>query len=125
MQYNQNYTESYTLRTEIAILQEDINSQNPGIHKFTIPAIMTGEKVGTMYVHAKNSANKRLLKSTIAKTTFDPTIDLRVPKEYTAFFGADIIPKGTKFIVAFIGGDINNIRIIGRYDSLEDVMEVM
>ena len=58
MQNNDIYLDINNLRLEIAILQEDINSQNPGIHKFIIPAIMTGEKVGTMYVHAKNSANK-------------------------------------------------------------------
>ena len=116
-----NYLDINNLRLEIAILQENIDSQNPGIHKFTIPSIITGEKVGTIYIQTKNSANRKLLKSTIAKTTFDPTIELRVPKEYTAFFGADIIPKGTRFIVAFIGGNVNNIRIIGRYDSLEDM----
>ena len=27
-----------------------------------------------------------------------------------------IIPKGTRFIVAYIGANVNDIKIIGRYD---------
>ena len=42
---------------------------------------------------------------------------LKVPKEYTYFYEGDVMPAGTKFIVAFIGGNINDIKIIGRYDN--------
>ena len=108
-------------RMEIAILQEDIDSQNPGIHKFTIPALITGTSLGTIYTMANNVANKTILRTNAAVTNFDNTFSLRVPKEYTVFFGADIIPKGTKFIIACVGGNINDIRIIGRYDSIEDM----
>ena len=92
------------------------NNQTYLDQDFKIPAIMTGEKVGTVYTPTKNSANKKIYKGTTTKTTFDDEITLKVPLEYTAFFGKRIVPKGTKFIVAFIGGDINNIRIVGRYD---------
>ena len=108
---NQTYLDQDNLRLEIAILQEDVKSQDPGEANFKIPAIMTGE-----YTPTKNSANKKIYKGTTTKTTFDDEITLKVPLEYTAFFGKRIVPKGTKFIVAFIGGDINNIRIVGRYD---------
>lgn len=113
---NQTYLDQDNLRLEIAILQEDVKSQDPGEANFKIPAIMTGEKIGTVYTPTKNSANKKIYKGAATKTTFDDEITLKIPLEYTAFFGKRIVPKGTKFIVAFIGGDINNIRIVGRYD---------
>ena len=113
---NQTYLDQDNLRLEVAILQENIKSQDPGEANFKIPAIMTGEKIGTVYTPTKNSANKKIYKGTTTKTTFDDEITLKIPLEYTAFFGKRIVPKGTKFIVAFIGGDINNIRIVGRYD---------
>ena len=116
MQYIQYYTESYTLRTEIAILQEDVDAKNPSIHKFSIPALITNNNVNKLYTPTPNIVNKNILKSNTAVTTFDSTIDLRLPKEYTAYSDSDIIPKGTKFIVCFVGGNINDIRIIGRYD---------
>lgn len=111
------------LRTEIAILQEDIDSQNPSIHKFKIPSLITGTRIGDVYTNTNNIANKNILKTTLVHTKFDDIINLRVPKEYTAFFGAPIVPKGTRFIIACVGGNINDIKIIGRYDSIED-MEV-
>ena len=48
---------------------------------------------------------------------FKNVIKLKVPKEYTYFYEGDVMPAGTKFIVAFIGGNINDIKIIGRYDD--------
>ena len=119
--YQANGINTSYFRTEIAILQEDINSQSPGIHKFKIPILSTEDTVGTVYTPMNNRANKNILKSTVAKTVFDNTINLRVPKEYTVFYGADIIPKGTRFIVTFVGGNVNDIKIIGRYDNIEDM----
>ena len=115
-QDNQSYMAQDNLRLEIAILQEDIKSQDPGSAKFKVPTIMTGDDVGYNCASSKNSANKDIYrcKSTV---TYDDTITLKVPLEHTAFFGKRIVPKGTKFIVAFIGGDINNIRIVGRYNG--------
>ena len=43
-----------------------------------------------------------------------------MPKEYTVYYGRRIIPKGTRFIVAFIGGNLNDIKIVARYDSADD-----
>lgn len=118
MKYDQNYTESYTLRTEIAVLQEDVDANNPSIHKFTIPALITNNTVSKIYTPTPNIINKSILKSNTAVTSFDSTIDLVLPKEYTIFSKSDIIPKGTRFIVCFVGGNINDIKIIGRYDYI-------
>ena len=68
---NQTYLDQDNLRLEIAILQEDVKSQDPGEANFKIPAIMTGEKIGTVYTPTKNSANKKIYKGATTKTTFD------------------------------------------------------
>ena len=108
------------LRLEIAVCQEDLNATNPGICKFTIPVLFTDPTIGTFYTPNTNISNKTFGNSSLAITNIDDTIDLYVPKEYTMFYGKDIIPKGTRFIVAFIGANLNDIRIIGRYDNLEE-----
>lgn len=119
MNYPENYVSSSNLRLEIAIAQQDIDAKSPGICKFKIPALVSNDTVGTVYITGDNIINKTLGNSGNIFTKFDNTIDLYVPKEYTVFYGADIIPAGTRFIVGFVGANINDIRIIGRYDNLE------
>lgn len=112
---------SDALRMEIAILQEDINSQNPGVAKFKIPVLVPSINNETIYTNGKNIINKnRIGTASLGYTNVTDILTLKVPKEYTVFYGADIVPKGTRFIVAFIGGNINDIKIISRYDSLEE-----
>ena len=119
MQTSNSFTSTNNLRLEIAILQEDIEAQNPGVHEFKIPVISTGETVGTVYTRTK-TANKKKTTRSVSRTQFDNTISLRVPKEYTVYYGKRIIPKGTRFIVACIGGNLNDIKIVDRYDSADD-----
>lgn len=120
MDYPNNYTTSDTLRLEIAICQQDIDIYEPGKVIFTIPAIISNDNIGITYTGNYNIANKKNTSTpSIGVTTLDNTVKLTVPKEYTRWYGADIIPKGTKFIVAFIGGNMNDIKIIGRYDSID------
>lgn len=96
------------LRTEIAILQEDIEKKET-YAKFTIPAIMTNNIVS----HISSSSGNKNTNGYIIN--IEDTILLKIPLEYIYFYDGDIIPKGTKFIVVFIGGNINDIKIIGRY----------
>lgn len=117
----QNLNELYRdgLRTEIAILQEDVDAKCPGVAKFTIPVLMTESKVTTFVGYnniINNNRNANILNSSI---NLNNSIDLFIPTEYTYFCGKDIVPKGTRFIVSFISSNINDIRIIGRYDYLE------
>ena len=44
------------------------------------------------------------------------TIEIKIPLEYTYFYDGYVIPAGTRFIVAYIGANVNDIKIIGRYD---------
>ena len=46
--------------------------------------------------------------------TSEMTIDLYIPKYLTIDIEGDTITKNTKFLVAFVGGNLNNCQIIGR-----------
>ena len=94
----QSYNESDNFRIEIAILQEPIKAFIPGFAKFKIPPLMTD----------KNNVNNQ--------TSEDTYIELYVPYEYTFCWGADVVAEGTRFLVASVGANLNDLRIIGRYD---------
>ena len=113
-----NVADKERLRLEIAILQEDVKASNPGTAKFKIPIIMTDMVIGQTVI-----SNTILSKSNLRNTSVNisNTVDLFIPTEYTYFYGTDIVPKGTRFIVAFIGGNVNDIKIIGRYDNKGDI----
>ena len=97
--YQANGINTSYFRTEIAILQEDIDSQSPGIHKFKIPILSTEDTVGTVYTPMNNRANKNILKSTVAKTVFDNTIKTPVgeinitPNRENIIYSSDTIKK--------------------------------
>ena len=95
--------DSDNLRIEIAILKEKIHAFIPEYGKFNIPAIMESKGV-------KNASNED-----------NDFIWLYVPYEYTFAWGNEWIPAGTRFVVADIGGNVNDIRIIGRYDRNREV----
>lgn len=108
------------IRIEIAVALEDIDAESPGIVKFKIPVLQSGTDITTSYIDNRTLMNRTLAISKMSNVTMDDFIELRVPKEYTVYYGKPIIPKGTRFLVAFIGGNINDMRIIGRYDYIEE-----
>ena len=106
------------LRIEIAYLQEEIESANPPTKaKFKIPVIMTEDRVTSLVTSNKNILNRSNGNISGSPIHLDNTIELPVPLEYTYFYGADKVPKDTRFLVAFVGANVNDIKIIGRYDS--------
>ena len=94
------------LRLEIAVLQHDIDAFNMKtsgqVASFYIPAVVAA---------ADGSRPKK------------DSLRLYVPFEYTFTYGEDIIPKGVEFLVAFIGGDVNNGRIIARLTPFTDNLQ--
>ena len=82
--------DSDNLRIEIAILKEKIHAFIPEYGKFNIPAIMESKGV-------KNASNED-----------NDFIWLYVPYEYTFAWGNEWIPAGTRFVVADIGGNVND-----------------
>ena len=94
----QSYLENDNLRIEIAVLQEPIKAFIPGFAKFKIPALMSDQsRLNT-------------------QTSDDVYIELYVPYEYTFCWGSDIVAEGTRFLVASVGGNLNDMRVIGKYD---------
>ena len=119
MSTNINMIDKERLRTEIAILQEDVPANNPGIAKFKIPVIITENIVGHISLSGA-ILNKKTNKNIVTSINAEDTIKLRIPTEYTYFYGAKIVPAGTRFIVTFVGASVNDIKIIGRYDYNEN-----
>lgn len=110
------YENLNNFRQEIAVLQQEINKYDPPSDaKFIIPALMGN--LSTEKTVSNNSSN--ILNTTnnlgIGKTTTSNYVTLAVPKEYVINYPKKYVPKGTMFIVGFIGGDITTAKIVGRY----------
>lgn len=108
-----------------AILYETVNKyEKQGIkHPFYIKALVPLEKEAgqTINIDKSNIYNKDLNWLSTYTMTSEITIDLFLPKYLMMDYPSKYIPKGTKFLVAFIGGNLNNCQIIGRcYDEYED-----
>ena len=105
------------LRIEIAILQEDIDSRTQQLGKFKIPTVMINEKKGIIHTPSNNIRNTSSAISKSSSIKFNDHINLIVPYYLRIFYGKPKIPKGTKFLVSFTAGNINDGRIIGFYDQ--------
>ena len=104
------------LRLEIAVLQEDRDPKNPGTARFKIPTLLTEDTIVSIQTTNTNIRNKVNGNLNTSGVNIENTIDIKVPLEYTYFYDGYIIPEGTRFIVAYIGANVNDIKIIGRYD---------
>ena len=108
---------NYTFIHE-AILYEDVNkTENPQVkHPFYIKVLVPLEsEVGrTIVVQRNNIMNSDLTMLSTQPMNSEITIDLYIPKQLYIDFDGDKIPKGSKFLVCFIGGNINACQIIGR-----------
>ena len=104
------------LRLEIAVLQEDIDPKNPGTARFKIPTLLTEDTIASIQTANTNIKNKVNGNLNTSSVNIENTIDIKVPLEYTYFYDGYVIPKDTRFIVAYIGANVNDIKIIGRYD---------
>ena len=104
------------MRIEIAILQDDLDAKKAGWARFKIPVIMTEDRVARFMTNNSNIVNKRNANLARAYIDIENTTELYVPQEFTYFAGVDVIPRGTRFLVCFVGGNVNDAKIIGRYD---------
>ena len=109
----------YTNYTYIheALLYETIDKyENPDIkHPFYIKALVPLEsEVGrTIRIQRNNIMNKDLTGLSTNVMTSEITLDIYIPKNIIMDYPDKYIPKGTKFLVCFIGGNINNCHLIG------------
>lgn len=101
---------------EIAILMDNIDKEN-NIGRFIIPTLTPSYSTKRLVksTKPKNSTNNIINNNIIGVTeiTEQNYVTLTVPNY---LFNNDINYKeGDKFIIVFVGGDINKIRIIGVY----------
>jgi hypothetical protein len=102
-------------KIEFAVLVNDCNKYYPGYQDFQIPCLAAGATTSKNNQTSSGLANKNT-NIGVNKASSSSNIYLRLPKEYTIFYPKKIIPAGTKFLVAFVGGDATKPVIIGRYD---------
>ena len=102
-----------------AILYETISKhEEQGVkHPFYIKSLVPLETdVGhTINIDRSNLANLDLSWLSTYTLRSENTLDLIIPYYLIQDYpDPDIIPKGTKFLVCFVGGNINKCQIIGR-----------
>lgn len=110
------------IRIEIAISMQAFNAFTPGIYRFKIPVLMTENTVSRFSTSSANIVNRRNGNIGSSSVSIDNGIDLYVPYEFIFDYGNELIPVGTKFLIAFVGANINDCKIIGRYDQSTDKM---
>lgn len=116
---NENYYENLDLRyIEIAEAAETFYTYESSA-LFYIPVLMpmidsTNKITEKPLPSNRNILNKNRPKIS-AKAYSTGSISIPLHEERLGSWYKNRVPKGTKFMVAFIGGDINKCRIIGRY----------
>ena len=104
--------------THEAILYEVVDKYEEGDpkHPFFIKALVPLEKEAgqTININKANIYNKDRNWLATYSMTSEITIDLIIPRFIKMDYPDKYIPKGTKFLVTFIGGNLNNCQIIGR-----------
>lgn len=116
---SENYYEKLDLKyPEIAIAAHRFYTTDSSA-RFYIPVLMPLIGSDSSSNRTRIPPNTNILNkdrpsiSSSAYSTGSVSIPLR--EERLGHFYRNIVPKGTKFIVIFIGGDINNMAILGRY----------
>jgi hypothetical protein len=108
---NQDY-----MRIEIATLVKDLEIISSDKGKFNIPVLMTNKDTTTVVSSNSNIVNTSSKKK--SKIDINDYIELSVPIAFKMFFTENkYIPKGTRFLVTFVGANVNDARIVGIYDS--------
>lgn len=134
-----NFYEDLDLKyPEIAIAMQDIDKVNPGKVLFSIPILTPGSDTNKITEEkirqdSRQLANKDMRPVDIQTITKTNYIEIEVPSELCCTFNDEFkilhnnsnanvqiipinryIPKGSKWIVVFLGGDVTNPRIIAR-----------
>jgi hypothetical protein len=100
------------MRIEKAILQQDINKYYPGTATFTLPSLAPSAVDYTESTQRLKSANKNSTFTT-SSYSLSATISLPIPKSILHDYKTKIVPAGTVFLVAFVGGNMTVPTIIG------------
>lgn len=130
---------------ELAICVDRIDRYDPGSPKFIIPVLTptmskTDEQIKTVYQNTANLLNGDISPE-VSTISMSNTLTIPLPREICGGIDTKIldslvsainslggsanidysdryIEKGSKWIVAFVGGDITNPKIIAPYEPL-------
>lgn len=101
-----------------AILYETVNKYEESNlkHPFYIKSLVPLEDEAGQIINIdkSNLVNTDLTWLSTYTMTSEITLDLIIPKYLVSDYPNKFIPKGTKFLVCFVGGNINKCQIIGR-----------
>ena len=108
--------------TEVGILSSPCIKYKPGYQTFYIQALnpmnLKSNTKQTVPVKNNNIINKKGITS--GKIEVGSNILIEMPKEVARNFPTKFIPPGTRFIISFLGGDINKPVVVGRdYDGYQ------
>lgn len=118
---NNDYVEGVDLAyPQIAVLAEKCSKYSPGYRAFYIPALMgyKGQSLSNDNRVPLNTSNLQNDNKNVGLNgyTLGSTIRLYIPQNVCAYAPADkhgIMHPGVKFLIVFVGGDINKPYIIG------------
>jgi len=102
---------------EIALLVSTCNKYEPGEQKFylqSVTPLKDGAGQDSSVTVSNNNLTNKDSSSGTSSTSTSSSITLTLPKDISRWYPKKWIPPGTRFIVAFIGGDITKPHIIGR-----------
>lgn len=116
-------TNSGITTTEVGILTSVCNKYKPGYQTFYVQALnpmnMKSAVKTKTQVRNPNIINKEAISLGTVETGSNILIEM--PKEVVRNFPTKFIPPGTRFLISFLGGDINKPIVVGRdYDGYEN-----
>ena len=109
--------------TEVGILTSVCNKYKPGYQTFYVQALnplnYKSNTVSTAHASTSNSINANKPKA--GTINYGSNLRIELPKEVARQFPTKYIPPGTRFLISFLGGDINKPVVVGRdYDGYDN-----
>lgn len=103
---------------KIAVSLNTFDKYKPGKHLFYIQALTPTKDKNKKFKDSQadlsnvKNKDKGALNAKLPKV--GSAIELEIPKEVSRWFETKFIPPGTRFVVAFDGGDATRPKIVGR-----------
>lgn len=128
---NNFYSDKSLKFVEVAICLEKFYKYHPGVLKFAIPTIepyMSKDQYEEQIhqIDMSKIMNKEKDKLNIKPVIQSNAFSLELPADLVYDCDNDkmgIVNEGEKFLIEFVGGDINNARFLERYDQTPDIID--
>ena len=128
----ENFYNDHDLKyVEVAICLEEFYKYRPGFLRFAIPTMEPYMSKSHIEENIHNVNISNVMNKYKEELNIKPVVDTNV---FTIELPADIVydcyndkmgivPAGEKFLIEFVGGDINNARFLERFDQTPDVID--